>query len=1043
MDSLAKKQSLKDIHSALEHLPRELDSMYLETVERIQSQDEDDVRLARQVLSWVSFAFRPLTLDEIRHAVTVEPWSPTFDQDALPFEEVVTDVCAGLITVGHESKVVSLIHYTAQEYFERTRTNWLPDVPGTLATTCLTYLSLDVFSEGPCNTDKGLYSRLQAYPFLRYASQYWGLHAAGDAEERIKDNIATFLKQKPKLSSSIQAMAAPEFRYENYSQRYRKDMPALQVAALFGLQAVARLLLDMGEDVNATAKDGRAALHRAAVNGWLAMVRLLVQHGASVDLRDDSGQSALHRAAAKGHGDVVQLLLENGSDVRAIDKGGQTALHRAVAHGGEAAILPLITGGAEIGARDWCVWTPLHLAALYGEDTAAALLLAHGADANAKDRHGRTALSQAATHGQRAIAQRLLDKGADIEALDEHECTPLQAAAARGQDDVVRLLLERGSRMNRPDKMHQTALHRAIAGGSETSTQLLLQNGADANQVDAYQWTALHMAAAKGSEPLIKLLLEHGANVNAVDKDGGSPLFWAAVFGQKSAGHLLLENGAKADEMNDWVDNLVRRERLNHAGYYFAPHPIDWHLQSARQEREIWQHREWDTATWQRTDTEPPPLQRKIFNGGQSVKQYLLSRRTPLTQRPWDEHEILERLLLGEQADVEAADNEGRTKLHRMVIRGNEAAVRVLIAVGANVAATNKKGETAVEAAVLRGYEHIVRVLLDNGAKVDAPRRSCSDTTLHTASRNGDERMVRLLVERGADIGACGPDLKTPLHLAAENDHTAIVRLLGKSVEMVNRTCTEGTALHIAVQRGHEPTIRQLLDLGANPCIPSRGRTTLCLAIGLKNLTATQLMLERGADVNAKDGWGSYPGVYLARQGWGALHLATSWDSKAMIELLLAHGADIMMRDHHEATALHYAAECGFETAARILLECGAEVNAQARYWNLLLVPLGRPADQDQRPAVMSLFLHKDANVKATALLHGARVCERGEEALTPLHLAAGIGDEGMVRLLLDNGAAIDATDTAGRTPFAYATKNSHVSVTRLLLERGAAPTQY
>ncbi|KAJ6120116.1 hypothetical protein N7523_004396 [Penicillium sp. IBT 18751x] len=55
-----------------------------------------------------------------------------------------------------------------------------------------------------------------------------------------------------------------------------------------------------------------------------------------------------------------------------------------------------------------------------------------------------------------------------------------------------------------------------------------------------------------------------------------------------------------------------------------------------------------------------------------------------------------------------------------------------------------------------------------------------------------------------------------------------------------------------------------------------------------------------------------------------------------------------------------------------------------------------------------------------------------------PLLDAAGIGDEVVVRLLLEEGAERESKDEDGQTPLAWAAKNGHEAVVRLLLEKGA-----
>ena len=62
-------------------------------MERICNQDEDDAKLAKDVLSWISYALRPLTVEEIKHAMAIEPGEKELDEEALHDEELLIFVC--------------------------------------------------------------------------------------------------------------------------------------------------------------------------------------------------------------------------------------------------------------------------------------------------------------------------------------------------------------------------------------------------------------------------------------------------------------------------------------------------------------------------------------------------------------------------------------------------------------------------------------------------------------------------------------------------------------------------------------------------------------------------------------------------------------------------------------------------------------------------------------------------------------------------------------------------------------------------------------
>jgi hypothetical protein len=145
MNSLATKHNRREIRKALDSLPDKLDDIYDEAMKRIRSQDENDAHLAERVLYWVSYALKPLTVMEIQHALAVEPGDKYLDEEALTDEILLVSVCAGLVTIDQGSKILRLVHYTTQEYFQRTRITQFPNAQSTIATSCLTYTLFDVF----------------------------------------------------------------------------------------------------------------------------------------------------------------------------------------------------------------------------------------------------------------------------------------------------------------------------------------------------------------------------------------------------------------------------------------------------------------------------------------------------------------------------------------------------------------------------------------------------------------------------------------------------------------------------------------------------------------------------------------------------------------------------------------------------------------------------------------------------------------------------------------------------------------------------------
>ena len=81
----------------------------------------------------------------------------------------------------------------------------------------------------------------------------------------------------------------------------------------------------------------------------------------------------------------------------------------------------------------------------------------------------------------------------------------------------------------------------------------------------------------------------------------------------------------------------------------------------------------------------------------------------------------------------------------------------------------------------------------------------------------------------------------------------------------------------------------------------------------------TAILSKKGARLNVKE----------TTFGMTALHVAASKGNKEIVELLLTRGADIEAREDTGRTALHTAAFRGYMEIVKFLLEKGAKINAQ------------------------------------------------------------------------------------------------------------------
>lgn len=661
-------------------------------MERIEGQVSDQEELAKQVLAWIACAKRPLTITELQHALAVEIGESEFDPENLTQIGDMVSVCAGLVTTDETSGIVRLVHYTTQQYFERTQKQWFPDVESDMATVCTTYLSFHAFGSGFCQTDDEYDMRLQSNPLYGYAAQNWGHHARMASTSW--DELSEFLESGPQVEAASQALMVGT-KGSSFYVPHR--MSGLHLAAYFGLQEILTDMLDIAGDPDLRDGLNQTPLFYAAQNGHEAVVRLLLNAG-KVDVNVQSakqGRTPLSCAAEMGHGYVVKLLLAvKGVDAIRRDDQSMTPLTWAAA-GGHAAIVKLLLeiARADSDPRDDLGRTPLSWAAEEGHEAVVKLLLETGnADADSKDHDGRTPLWYAAESGQSAVARLLLEKTMHINAWDHSGWAPLTRAADEGHDEVIRILLEnQACTTNYKDRHGRSPLSLAASKGhTALAVMLLKHDDIDANCKDHYSWTPLLRASEKGHRAAVQLLLQHkDINVNSRSEDGQTSLSWAAAGGHDAVVKMLLgHHSIDAD-------------------------PKDKHGQT--------------------------PLSWAAENGHDSSVHVLLKRngvcadskdecgRTPLWWAARGGHTAVVRLLLAHGGVVaNSQDANGQTPLSQAKTRGHKAVVEMLI-------------------------EHRGRERGGEAAEPDrvAPRAS-EDTTL---SADVDSIIDRLLEARGSVPG--------------------------------------------------------------------------------------------------------------------------------------------------------------------------------------------------------------------------------------------------------------------------------------------------
>lgn len=273
-------------------------------------------------------------------------------------------------------------------------------------------------------------------------------------------------------------------------------------------------------------------------------------------------------------------------------------------------------------------------------------------------------------------------------------------------------------------------------------------------------------------------------------------------------------------------------------------------------------------------------------------------------------------------------------------------------AAGVDIDAQSSLGATPLKNAIGNGNFNTAKALIECGANVDG-RDIYGETPLFWAIMSDNQELVNFLLARHADINVINKEGETPLVCAIKKNNKEIVAILLKNGANINQIIKWRyffiTPLGIALIKKDREIVEMLLIRGANFEEEFEERDALFWAIEKGYKEIIKILLDRKkVDVNC---------VINAATGDTSLICAVRNNSKDIVAILLAHGANVNVKNKNGETSLSVAPNREIKD---LLLSASTA--------KLSLVPISSPAIVPAPPATITTTTTATTATTTTAI---------------------------------------------------------------------------
>ncbi len=782
LESLKSQSNRRMMKKTLRSFPDNINDIHKDAMRRIEGKEAPERIRAYKVLGLVAQARHALSLRGLQHALAVMDFGEDEEdvgeediKDAIDPAKAILDATSGLVVIENRGTEVRLVHRSLEDYIHNEERGkvWYLRASNDIARACLIYLNLVLPQKS--QSDDYYITKNSNYPFLQYASQYWGDHvreaqSTPGAHASIKTEALRLIKDTRRLDCCLQAAWVTNVGGPDTWDTRRRIDP-LHVVAWYGLPfAVSELDPDQDVIDIPERKYGQTPLMYACRKGHVEVVRQLLDRGASPQKLSARGRTPLFEAIAGHHEDVVEAFLDkkpSDLDVNALHtkEFNRTALMLAVQEGRSCMVESLLRyPKIELDRQDANGMTALYLAARSGSTELVHLLLQAGASIDVvDDKVGRSALRIAAERDHFPVVQQLMlaEYGANPNLKDRHGGTAILRAVNRGAENSVMALMRPDVDLQCVDEDGQTLLHGASKNSYPAIVRLLLQSGLDPNSRDNADRTPLHLASQCGFLEVVSALLEEAepspggvgppakADLSLKDKVGRTPSIVAWQYGHTNI-------------VDTFSDTLNKRSKNKQESI-----PADEQLPI------------WAMATQGLTRLLTEAIKTRPDDDLTTKEPF--SSNSALHCAIIENHfEVLPLLLETKKIPINARNNVQRTPLIAAALGGNISAVNFLLKYGADPDLKDRWDDEALFLAQSNDHLEVMITLVEAGAAIDAQKIDMT-TLFFVAVEAGKVRCVEKLLDKGVDRSGQNQDGLRASQIANAKEDEEMMRLLASA----------------------------------------------------------------------------------------------------------------------------------------------------------------------------------------------------------------------------------------------------------------------